>query len=156
LERFTSRVDQNGPIVREELGPCHVFIGQTDHHGYGLFAIDGRKQKAHRVAWFFAKGAWPEPCALHKCDNPSCVRIDHLFEGTKKQNTADMVSKGRARFVPHYGEHHGMAKLSDLQVERIRERAKLETQASLARAYGVSATQICAIVRFKARRGQAA
>lgn len=40
---------------------------------------------------------------LHKCDNRLCVRVDHLFLGTQKENLADMRSKGRSRgiFVTH-------------------------------------------------------
>lgn len=151
-ERFASKVATLGPVIRPELGHCHTYNGQIDHLGYGRFFINGRKEKAHRVAWLLHYGRWPEPCALHRCDNPSCVRVGHLFEGTKKHNTRDMVSKGRGRYVSHHGERHGRAKLSNADVVAIRAQACVETQASLARRYGVSATQVCAIVNGKARK----
>jgi hypothetical protein len=38
-------------------------------------------------------------CILHKCDNPRCLNPKHLRKGTKKDNTQDMLRKGR------YGKH---------------------------------------------------
>jgi hypothetical protein len=32
---------------------------------------------------------------LHRCDNPICVRPDHLFLGTKQDNAMDCARKGR-------------------------------------------------------------
>lgn len=35
--------------------------------------------------------------ACHHCDNPPCVRADHLFAGTVTDNVQDMIRKGRHR-----------------------------------------------------------
>jgi hypothetical protein len=83
---------------------CIVFQGQRSEKGYGV--IDrGNKHKgtrrvmrAHRAAWMEVHGAIPEGmCVLHRCDNPPCIRIDHLFLGTNADNVADKMAKGRHR-----------------------------------------------------------
>lgn len=69
--------------------------------GYGCLNVrltDGTKKTmlSHRLSWLLHKGEMPgNLCVLHKCDNPSCVNPDHLFLGTRQDNVADMVSKGR-------------------------------------------------------------
>lgn len=60
---------------------------------------------------------------LHHCDNPPCVRPDHLFEGTHADNVADCIEKGRRRRGkpnPVKGERHYNAKLTDKQVDILR------------------------------------
>jgi len=104
-ERFWRKVNKDGPVPahRPELGPCWVW---TDHlsSGYGMIRLESTKKGdkgqnvlCHRLAWFLETGTWPEPCALHKCDNRACVRFDHLFEGDRADNIRDMASKNRGR-----------------------------------------------------------
>ncbi|MEK6281852.1 MAG: HNH endonuclease signature motif containing protein [Acidobacteriota bacterium] len=50
---------------------------------------------AHRVSWEMANGAPGDLCVLHRCDNPPCVRPDHLFLGTHLDNARDKTAKGR-------------------------------------------------------------
>lgn len=65
-------------------------------NGYGGFYMDKQDRFAHRVAWFFANGEHPprEMEVCHHCDNKRCVRIDHLFLGTRSDNQRDAVAKG--------------------------------------------------------------
>lgn len=98
-ERFEEKVARGAggiPPHRPDLGPCDLWLASLTG-GYGQISVDGRPVLAHRVAFFLAEGRWPEPCCLHHCDNPRCVRRSHLFEGTKADNIADMDAKGRAR-----------------------------------------------------------
>ena len=72
---------------------CWVWAGVTFRNGYGQF---GRHSLAHRIAWELMYGPIPAGlCVLHRCDNPPCVRPDHLFLGTVADNNHDMCAKGR-------------------------------------------------------------
>jgi hypothetical protein len=100
-KRFWAKVKKDGPIPSHvpELGPCWVWIGSPDKHGYGLLfvAFPHRYVPAHRVSYELNVGPIPEGLfVLHRCDNPPCVRPDHLFLGTKSDNSRDMHQKGRA------------------------------------------------------------
>lgn len=57
-----------------------------------------RHQIAHRVSWTLHFGPIPaDALVLHRCDNPRCVRPDHLFLGTPQTNMDDMRDKGRGK-----------------------------------------------------------
>lgn len=76
---------------------CWVWIGNKNEHGYGTLGVNRKMEKAHRVALALESGE-PIPDGVdvcHKCDNPSCVRPDHLFLGTMSDNIRDCVLKGR-------------------------------------------------------------
>lgn len=83
---------------------CHLWTGNCNRTGYGVFAYAEsavspfRQIVAHRVAWMLANGAIPNGLlVLHKCDVRCCVNPDHLFLGTYSDNTMDMVRKGRGK-----------------------------------------------------------
>jgi hypothetical protein len=86
----------------------------------------------------------------HRCDNPGCVRPDHIFLGTNAENTADMVAKGRNKLPPRMrGEAHPFMKLSDAAVRIIR--ASSEAGVILAKRYAVSPSTISNIRNGLAR-----
>jgi hypothetical protein len=120
---------------------CHEWAAGKNQFGYGQFNVNGRHHKAHRVAWMLDYGPIPEGWQiLHRCDNPSCVRPDHLFLGVPRINIADMDAKGRRRRPDMRGEKNPKAKLTGKKVQAIRidQRAlnKIATE------YGVTATAI--------------
>jgi hypothetical protein len=64
--------------------------------GYGVIRIAGRNQFTHTVSWRLHFGEIPADLrVLHRCDNPPCVRPDHLFLGTQGDNLKDMYAKRR-------------------------------------------------------------
>jgi hypothetical protein len=126
-ERFWSKVDKNGPVVKPALGPCWIWKAAKNSSGYGEFTFNGKQQSVHRIVWQLTHGSIPEGlCILHHCDNPPCVRPDHLFRGTIADNNHDAMAKGRNNCLPpHFsGENHYRARLTTNQVKEIREKRK--------------------------------
>lgn len=81
---------------------CWEWTGQIGKRGYGMLSVPRRygtrNQYAHRVSWLLHHGPIPEGLSvLHRCDNPKCIRPDHLFLGTQGTNVRDCVAKGRQR-----------------------------------------------------------
>jgi len=151
--RFWSRVDRSGPVVSAALGQCWTWTGQLRANGYGRASYYGHCTGAHRVAWQLTHGPLmsSDVVVCHRCDNPSCVRPDHLFIGSSGDNVRDMVAKGRAR-VPH-GEDSPKAKLTVAEVRSIRSRLSAgASRAALAGQHGVTITTIHRIARNEAWR----
>lgn len=88
----------------------------------------------------------------HKCDNPSCVRPDHLFLGTHKDNSRDCKKKNRQSAPPILiGENNLQSVLTDDDVRKIRimYTAGAYSQRALGRVFKVSAHTISVVVRRK-------
>lgn len=88
--RFWARVQ------RAEGDACWLWLGVKDRKGYGRITLGTKNLKAHRVSFELANGRLDDGMLIcHRCDNPSCVRPDHLFAGTASDNMRDAVRKGR-------------------------------------------------------------
>lgn len=74
---------------------CWEWQGASIPKGYGCITVDRRTVYAHRVSWLLAHGDPGDLHVLHSCDNPRCVRPEHLFLGTRSDNMQDMVRKDR-------------------------------------------------------------
>ena len=133
VERFWSRVET--PVTG-----CWTWTGTLNHRGYGVLGRGGRGEGnvlVHRLSWELTRGEIPNGFAvMHRCDNPPCVRPDHLEPGTWGDNNRDMTRKGRHGRTGSPGEKHPMARLTRDAVSVIR--ASSESSTALARRFGVS------------------
>ena len=120
---------------------CRVWAGRTTPDGYGKITLRKVDLYAHRMAWTTSVGPIPPGMfVLHKCDNPPCISIAHLFLGTPADNMRDRDAKGR-----------GAARLNDVAVRVIRlmyERG-MATQQQLAEAHGVGHSTVSRVVLRK-------
>jgi hypothetical protein len=110
--------------VEKNANGCWEWRGEINkQNGYGHFYLAGRKIGAHRAAFRLLVGPFDESLFVcHHCDNPPCVRPDHLFLGTQKDNLQDASRKGRTK-GPHFiGSLNHSAKLSQDDVDEIRLR----------------------------------
>lgn len=115
----------------------------------------------HRLAYeFFFQKIPPGLKALHKCDNPWCVNPYHLFIGTPKDNTQDMIKKGRHYLQRFHGPRVPMnrgigkgkynAKLTDDQVCEIRKlREEGYSGPILSKRFGIHKKTIYGICKFE-------
>lgn len=127
-QRFWAKVNKDGPVVREDLGPCWMWTASLRPNGYGQLKFAGSAgRKAHRVSWALAHGPVPDGSSVcHRCDNPACVRPSHLFLGTQTDNMRDKVIKGRNVISRLRGSDIGNSKLSPDDVMEIRRLRNVE------------------------------
>lgn len=142
-ERFWMRVNKTDT--------CWTWAGTKLPNGYGYYYpkdYGGKRVYAHRFSWYLEHGKFPTNDMCHHCDNPPCVRPDHLFDGTAKDNILDALQKGRfnmaGRRLPQY-------KLSMELAEEIRMKYKTTTlrYRDLAKIYGVAYKTIDQIIGYE-------
>lgn len=141
LKRFWSRV--------RKTDNCWYWLGSTSM-GYGQIRAYGSYWKSHRFSYLIHKGEIPKGlCVMHICDNKLCVNPEHLKVGTHKENSQDMVDKGRS--AHNSGEKHGMSRLTQVQVDKIRELYKTNKylQKELGKMFGVNQRHISRIINNK-------
>jgi len=135
---------------------CWNWVGAKDTNGYGRFvappgiAGTGRVAMAHRISWVIHHGSIPTGLSvLHKCDNPPCVNPQHLFSGTLKDNSQDMLHKGRAAV----GMRHALTKIDTKAVKEIRRLHKLRVPLkTIAKKYSIHPVYVCHIVKGRYRK----
>ena len=131
--------------LRSSIGPpdengCRPWTGHLTS-GYGRISVGYAERKVVRVLWEMEHG--PIPSGLHvchRCDNPACCAVEHLWLGTHADNMADKARKGRAPAT--------RLKLSAEQVREIRNLRDLGlTCKEIGGRFGVTGQYVGNIVR---------
>lgn len=80
---------------------CWIWMGATGN-GYGRMSYHGRLEYVHRIVAAHFHGPCPGGQeVMHACDVRRCCNPEHLSYGTRAENLADMVRKGRStRGIP--------------------------------------------------------
>ena len=123
----------------EKTSTCWNWTGAITTNGYGRVWFQ-RSYPAHRFSYLLVNEDIPTDKILcHSCDNRACVNPAHLFLGSHKDNSQDMVAKDR-----HIrGERSHTAKLTAEDVISIRNSSLGPTQAG--KKWGVSKGTISTI-----------
>lgn len=139
-----------GRVTKDVDTGCWLWNLARDGGGYGICTVKGKTARPHRVSYEAFEGPIPVGFMVcHTCDVRHCCNPDHLFLGTAKDNTQDMIDKGRAP------DPHRETKLTDEQVRQIRARLLIKTpQHVLAEEYGVARTTISAISTGRSWRSE--
>lgn len=144
LEQFERR------YIPEPNSGCWLWLGPLHEGGYGVIGTPKKKgrpsylsrKRAHVFSYETFVGRVPRgKFVLHHCDIRCCVNPEHLYVGTKKQNTADCIKRDRFQM----GVRHAATSLTEDQVRAIRLDARV--QHVVAAEYGVCQMTISNIRR---------
>ena len=126
---------------------CWVWMMAKNWNGYGAMRFGGKNIGPHRAAYICDNGLEqlsPSIDVCHRCDNRLCVNPAHLFAGSRADNIADCIAKGRFSYAPVLsGDASPSSKLTADQVIAIL--ADDRSGRAIARAYGVDKGTIYAI-----------
>lgn len=134
-----SLMDRLTPFINKT-DYCWLWTGGLNENGYGRLFYDGQFLLAHRAMFQEATGEdiTDKVVRHYECDNPPCVRPDHLKSGTRAENNEDARRKNR-----HAHGETSHARLTEQQVRQILKDARSNTE--IAADYSVSRRNINAI-----------
>jgi len=128
---------------------CWIWVGSISKSGYGRIKVNKKTSAAHRVSYELHKEEIREGMYIcHTCDNPSCVNPNHLYQGTAKQNTLDMLIRNRA--ANRRNENHPNVKYSNELVMHIRNSNK--TLKELEKETGIGEKYLWQLINKKKER----
>lgn len=142
-ERAAKRL-WDGMRKGESANGCWLWVKSVDSGGYGhtTYRLNGKTYsvRTHKLAYVLSNGVFDDSklCVLHTCDNRRCINPKHLWLGTRADNNADKIAKGRAIYPPS-GSRHWSSKLNEETVKEIKIKIRDgHSNPQLAEEYGVS------------------
>jgi len=120
---------------------CWLWTRHIGQNGYGRFGLNGKVYECHRLMLEEKLGRpiHKKLDTRHLCGVKACCSPDHLEEGTKKENAADMKIHGTLVC----GEKHYNAKLTDNDIRAIRQDPRPASE--IAKSYKVSQSNVWCI-----------
>lgn len=144
LLRFSTKVEVSKPTG------CWLWTAGLMHKGYGIFWLQGKTERAHRVGYCLHNDVPISEILgldiLHSCDNPLCVNGEHLSLGTNDDNVADKCKKNR-QYRPK-GELNSRSKLTESQVRQVHDLRNTSglTHLAIAKRFGLARSTVGAIL----------
>lgn len=140
-ERFDLKVNKTDT--------CWLWTASTVR-GYGHFGCRRKGKwtmlRSHIHAYERYKGDRNGLLVLHKCDNPLCVNPEHLFLGTHKDNSQDMIKKGRFGY-PRAANHQHLSFTFAEQVRDYHKNNPTAKQIEIASRFNISTQQTSRMLR---------
>ncbi len=130
---------------------CWEWTDCRDRNGYGVYRSP-IGDRAHRFSALIAGIEIENKLICHTCDNPGCVNPDHLYAGTAKDNARDAVNRNRLARQAHRGPrpwkqgvNNQCAKLTDLDILKIKSLCKTMSQNQIAALYNINQSTVSRI-----------
>ncbi len=135
--------------VRDDKTGCLLWTGSKNKLGYGTACWCAKPVLVHHWICEYENGreSVDGECVLHSCDTPACSEPTHLRFGTRIENNADRMRRGRHRSVR--GEASGMSKLKECDIPQIRDliASGRMSNSEIGRAFGVTNACIFSVMR---------
>lgn len=135
-------------ITKSENG-CWEWNGLKNEAGYGMVRLYGKNCRVHRIVLSkkLNRELTSSEITRHLCNNPPCCNPEHLEVGTTQDNINDKLLAGRQA----KGERNGASKLSDKEVNEIRELNGKMSLRDIGKLYGIHYVHVSRIQNGKSR-----